>query len=359
MKDKYCAGVKRSQQTKYGYKRVEGDIDRLEIDPVAEPVVREIFKMASEGISYSRISSILNSRGVMSNRARLNQLYGKEDETDGQWRNSSIFKILNDPVYHGEWKCFQDGKETIRLCPAYISREEQDVIILANTRKQHGPKLEDIFKHFVFDEETGTELVTCYSKKEGTSTYRFFDKNKKTIKNKTVVVTCSELNQIVVDRILEEKREAEEAADFLDSEAGTICVRNQLLQCKSEAAVVFKELVSVVDRIAVSEDEPSEEDLMLSAKADKIEAELELLSDWFDQKKKTLSVNNLWLRRYMTFEKKELATKQEISEYVDRIVFDRYGNCRIELLFQDEKKALKNLMGERGEQICRGKAEDS
>ncbi|MDT8067259.1 MAG: recombinase family protein [Terriglobia bacterium] len=81
-----------SKLAKYGRRAVIGV--RLEINEVEAAIVRRIFKMSAEGMSYARIAKTLNGEGVLSPMpSRKNR--------QRSWCTSSIFEMLHNERYHG------------------------------------------------------------------------------------------------------------------------------------------------------------------------------------------------------------------------------------------------------------------
>lgn len=341
----YSAGVRKTEKTVFGYLRVKGE-NQLVIDPVAEPIVKEIFRLALEGMTYSKISSKLNNDGVMSNACRLDQIYGRKENPNGyKWSNHSILKILNEQAYSGIWVTSMDG-ETVEIpCPAYITKEEQERIKLtAKRKKSTQSRVENVLKDLVFDKDTGENIRAQYSDKIDGRVYRFFRKQKSELKQKTEAISLAELNEMVIARIKQEKQEAQKASEFLNSQKGKECVKETLKSLREPARKKFEELVSVVRMISVTENNPSMDDLKLMKRADEIDAELETLSEEYEPKRKIFSLNNPWIERYVFFDQKEFSSKKEAAQFIQQILFDRYGECEIKMRLQEYKTPLMSLI---------------
>lgn len=341
----YSAGIKRSEKTVFGYLRIK-DENRLIIDPVAEPVVKEIFRLALEGVTYSRISVLLNQREVMSNAFRLDQIYGRVKKPNSYtWKNNAILKILNNSAYSGTWTFIENGETVTIPCPAYISKEEQEQIRLATKRKKiEYSRTENYLKNLVFDNETGEILRAQYSDKIDGQVYRFFRKQKKQMKQKTEAISLSELNEAVLNRIRLEKREAQQAVEFLNSANGRELVKETLKSFREPAKEKFKELVSVICKITVTENDPSEDDLELMKKADEIEAELEAMAAEYEPRRVVFSLDNPWIKLFVYFDVTEFSSRKIAEQYIQKITFDRYGEYSIKLRLQEYKAPLMSLV---------------
>ena len=149
---------------------------------------------------------------------------------------------------------------------------------------------------------------------------------------------------MVIARIKQEKQEAQKASEFLNSQDGKECVKEMLKSLREPARKKFRELVGVVRMISVTEDEPSAEDLELMKKADEIEAELETLSAEYEPQRLIFSLDNPWIERYVFFDQKELSSKKEAEQFIQQILFDRYGECEIKMRLQEFKTPLMSLI---------------
>ena len=204
--------------------------------------------------------------------------------------------------------------------------------------------VKSLFKDMVFDKDSGELLHPQYSAKHGGQVYRFFRKQKKQMKFRTRTVSPSELNNMVIDRIREEKMEAQRVVEFLNSPEGSETVKETLKSFRETAKTKFEELVEVVSKLPVTESDPSEEDMILLRKADEIESELEALAAEYEPEKKLFSIDNPWVNLYVFFEMKEFPSRETAKRFVQKIMFDQYGECEIELNRQEYKEPLINLM---------------
>ena len=87
----------------------------LKINPISSEVVKRIFEMYSHGKSHFTIKKILNEE----------QALGKSN-----WQDSSIRKILSNPIYKGDYVINKGTKNEIyyeNICPAIVSRDLWDL----------------------------------------------------------------------------------------------------------------------------------------------------------------------------------------------------------------------------------------
>ena len=89
----------------YGYLKAENDCHQLIIDPVAAPVVRQIFDWALEGAGLNTIAVRLNEAGVMTPshyKRDLGEISHDNLIGNGKWQTLTVTKILRSEVYTGD-----------------------------------------------------------------------------------------------------------------------------------------------------------------------------------------------------------------------------------------------------------------
>lgn len=89
----------------YGYLKAENDCHQLIIDPVAAPVVRQIFEWANEGAGLNTIAVRLNEAGVTAPshyKRNLGVITHDNLIGSGKWQTFTVTKILRSEVYTGD-----------------------------------------------------------------------------------------------------------------------------------------------------------------------------------------------------------------------------------------------------------------
>ncbi len=103
----------------YGYKKCADDPHRIEPDAETAPVVREIFRMRSQGMSYRKIARELNGRGIPA-PSRYHYLKGDTKcarYADVVWQMNVVKQMLSNKVYLGhmvqgrKYESFYEGKK--------------------------------------------------------------------------------------------------------------------------------------------------------------------------------------------------------------------------------------------------------
>lgn len=342
----FCRGVKREVVTKYGYLRVEGE-NRLIIDPVSEPVVREIFKYAAEGMTYSGISKLLHEKGTETSNHRVNELSGRttNEETD-RWRDSTVRRILHDRVYSGRWKTRVDGKVVILDCPAYLSAEEQDEILAQYDKRTNNGRTTNLLSGFVFDIESGELLQPRQSGRyENRMVYLFFDP-RKNLKTRSIMITFPEMAELVVKRIQEEKEAAHRVIRYLaESNEGKVFQKNTLTKLREKAKTIFDVMRSAAFELPVCEEILEDEKTEL---IDRLSEQYAAISDEFELLQKQFSPDNPWITLYSSFDRNAFTTSKMVGKYLDGVYCDRYGNIDIRLKEQKNRNVfpMEVIMGE-------------
>ncbi len=332
---RYYQGVSYDSTTKYGYLRVEGE-NKLVIDPVAEPVVREIFKLASEGMTYTKISDLLHERGVETCTHRVNELTGKTtNAATDRWRNRAVERILRDRVYSGKWKTRVDGEMVILDCPAYLAPEEQDRILAQIKRRTCYGRSTNVLSRFVYDKHSGDRLQPRQSGKyDNHMVYLFFDPQKH-LKYRSITITFQEMTDLVVKRILEEKRATQGVVQFLvDTEEGKAFEKEKLKEYYRRAKTLFAELQGAALEMPVCEEEQDNEKTKL---VDQLAAQYEALFDEYESQRVLFSTDNPWIKLYATFDSSTFTTAKIVRKYLEGVYCDRYGNIDIRLKEQEAR----------------------
>ena len=107
----------------YGYRKDPDDHSRLLIDETAAAIVRDIFDWFISGTSVLGIAKRLNEQGVPNPSAYkrqqgMNYCHPASDKLDGLWPDSSVRRILRNPLYTGT---MVQGKNRMKSYKLHIS----------------------------------------------------------------------------------------------------------------------------------------------------------------------------------------------------------------------------------------------
>ena len=126
-------------KTPYGYVKDPNDRHHLIVDEEAAAVVKEIFRMACDGIGFVRMTKILRERKIHNPQAYFNKNnpdYYKSDywRQDFDWHATSIRAIINNPVYLGQ-VTFGRTRTVGRTKKKKVATDESDWIMVENTHE--------------------------------------------------------------------------------------------------------------------------------------------------------------------------------------------------------------------------------
>lgn len=130
-------------RTPYGYLKAPDDCHQLIVDPVAAPVVRQMFQWASEGAGLNTIAVRLNEAGYLppSHYKKTQGTITHENLLgNGKWQTRTVTKILRSEVYTGD--LVQGQSKTVDHQQVRADQEEWTVV-----RNTH----EAIISHELFD----------------------------------------------------------------------------------------------------------------------------------------------------------------------------------------------------------------
>jgi len=97
-------GKHRSYHAPYGYDKDPNDKYRLVVDPIAAPIVKRIFEMRLQKMSFGSIARILNGEGIIAPNGYAVEKYGIEYKQAHayRWSANSIITITSNPTYCGD-----------------------------------------------------------------------------------------------------------------------------------------------------------------------------------------------------------------------------------------------------------------
>ena len=176
----------------FGYERSKDNKNKLVIDERAATVVRDIFRMKTEGMSADSIAAHLNAMGVLSptehKKAKgSKEIYAFQKYKKALWSAVAVYRILNNEIYTGtllqgktttpnykvkktvkkgvnEWSRTENAHEAI------ITRSQFDLvqkIMLDDTRSSTGKDRVHLFSGKVFCADCKSTMIRKVSKSGG------------------------------------------------------------------------------------------------------------------------------------------------------------------------------------------------
>jgi DNA invertase Pin-like site-specific DNA recombinase len=123
----------------YGYLKDEQNHNKLVVDELAAPVVRDIFKWKIEGMSHQGIADRLNQSGILSplehkRMIGLDFFTSFKSNAKAKWTAKAVGRILSDEVYTG---VLAQGKTTTpnHKLKNSICRDKSDWVRVENTHE--------------------------------------------------------------------------------------------------------------------------------------------------------------------------------------------------------------------------------
>ncbi len=120
----------------YGYKKINGEKNKLYIDENVSDVIVEIFNLRAAGTSFRKITEILDDRGVKSPKKYLTEqgLLNKCDDFDSlEWSTTTVAKITKSQAYIGHM--VQGKKKSSIYSSKDVMVDKKDWIIVENTHE--------------------------------------------------------------------------------------------------------------------------------------------------------------------------------------------------------------------------------
>jgi DNA invertase Pin-like site-specific DNA recombinase len=178
----------------FGYKRIQGDKHKLEIDPEAAEIVQKIFKLYLSGIGYRKIAELLNQEGCPT--PSQYKVYKKTGESKGNkvsklWNSVHVQRILKNDIYIGTLRLGKTEKRVIKGKsykqtqenqyifiddhPSIISKEIFEEVQLAAERRSNNhskgaASLNNIFSGLIYCQDCGSYMIS-YKKKGKPKSY--------------------------------------------------------------------------------------------------------------------------------------------------------------------------------------------
>lgn len=124
----------------YGYKKAADNKNQLVVDEYAARVVKDIFKMRTDGYSADRIANELNRLAVLSPREykKDNNIplprNGYCDKENSKWSATTVIRILKDEIYTGKLIQGKYGKPNYKV-KEYVKRNADEVFVTENAHE--------------------------------------------------------------------------------------------------------------------------------------------------------------------------------------------------------------------------------
>ena len=350
----------------YGYKK--GEVrNTIEVDENVAPIVRQIFKWASEGITVTNIARRLNEEGVPTPSVYLAKVRGNY-KTRSTWNYESIRNILLNRIYTGDTVPFKShvvrvGSDLVRPVPpeqqqvipntheAIISRElyYQALTVVKSVKKSKGVKSDNPF----------TSLLVCGCCGNRLSKGKTSNKNwlcamhryAPNTDSKNVRIENDRLEQIVLHAITVQCKLLDAKIQSIKAESSTVKSSDQIL--RKECQQLRKQIDHVqVEKMDLYEKYMSGEitkDTYLEDKRTLVEQEEQLKAQFvMAEQKQALLAERIKVSteqitaagRITPYHSVTKLTQGLARELIKRIVIKPNGGVQIEWNFSDELSGM-------------------
>ncbi|MDR1754106.1 MAG: recombinase family protein [Eubacterium sp.] len=373
----------------YGYKfTTAGKPKRLEIEPQAAKVVKQIFDLRLQGWSTVKITEYLNANNIPTpglHYYQIGLLAHEKYAAKTIWQNSFIIKLLVNEVYTGnqvQGKYARSGKKYIEkpksewiihkhTHPDIVSAEQfetvQQLMAEAGRKyKKHGNKLdENIFVGKVFCSRCGKAAKREYYRGKNKINYCYHCRNcdaelRRSLGLKTIKPVALEVMESAV------------GADIQARIKSCLDIDGLLTKISRSAVITHKRHRLLQERDKFAKDGKKAEELLAAAYAHHLsgvlsEGEFELARSKFERDKQTASVcftrieqelaeyeigeiqKNECLKNFRAFKSFEKLDKAIIDALVHRIEITPLANeVKVILNFRDSFEKLEALASESG-----------
>jgi DNA invertase Pin-like site-specific DNA recombinase len=122
----------------YGYRRIEGVKNRIEVNPETAPTVQRMFQLALEGKGAHQIAKALMDDKTLTPKAYLDGTDKGNGETYNftvkypyKWGHTTVQAILTNPIYTGKIVCMKLANKSFKD-KKKIARPKEDWIVTEN-----------------------------------------------------------------------------------------------------------------------------------------------------------------------------------------------------------------------------------
>ena len=176
----------------HGYRKDPENKNHLLIDPETSPVIRQIFEMRAEGISYMGICKKLNDAGIPSpGQHKLNQ--GIETNNNKKkrtvlWNKHKITEILKDIVYIGHLAQKKGSQCLYGGIPYHITSEDEWIVV----KNTHEP----LISEELFERVQQINSAALERQKANTGKYDHLPKEKNIYGKKFTCADCGSIMKL-------------------------------------------------------------------------------------------------------------------------------------------------------------------
>ncbi len=333
------------QDEKYGYVLSE-DRKELLIDEAVAAVIREIFQMVLEDLSFTQISDVLNSCEIPSPAVHMAQ------RRDSSWTDGAIRRIVHCTAYAGYWEkkfggIFYRIPIAPIIAPEVFAKAQEKCRSCGRKARNNGVK-HSIFSKRIFDAKTGKPL---FQRNFSSGDIAFVANAQVNClpKNRRKYILYEDVADAVLKSIAEEIQMAGQVVQHLNAGEGTFFLQEQLEKDSDRAEEIFAETAALSrERIllyqsffagGITESVYEEQLEELRGRLFVYEAEMTAITKDAERKRIAYSLKNEWIRLFTDTSLPEELQADDVKRWVTRVEVNDFETVQV-ILEKAEWKAL-------------------
>ncbi len=340
------------QDEKYGYV-LSKDRKELLIDEAAAAVIREIFQMVLEDLSFTQISDVLNSCEIPSPAVHMAQRRDSVCKAaNSSWTDGAIRRIVHCTAYVGYWEkkfggIFYRIPVAPIITPEVFAKAQEKCRSCGRKSGNNGVK-HSIFSKRIFDAKTGKPL---FQRNFSSGDIAFVANAQVNClpKNRRKYILYEDVADAVLKAISEEIQMAGQVVQHLNAGEGAFFLQEQLKEDSVRAEEIFAEMAALSrERIllyqsfhagGITESEYEEQLEELRGKLFVYEAEMTAITKDAERKRSAYSLKNEWIRLFADASLPEELQADDVKRWVTRVEVNDFETVQV-ILEKAEWKAL-------------------
>ena len=335
----------------FGY-RYDEDNNCIKYDEETASTVREIYRLAEKGVKPSEIAKELSKKNAETPADYQCRINGVSRQIDYQeWRNYTVFHILKNKKYIGQWGKILDKYDVLIDCPPIVSKSTFDHVqeILGKRMKaKPGPKkfvANPLYNVPLRDKESQFVLKRIKSIAKNTYHIQFqYPKEKDMVYEKKRIYYEEFL--LMVEKIMKtEKRRYYQVIEHIQSPEHMALVEKTLEEIQSERKAVLSDIFKSESERIIDQKICCQEDISENITSEKEQEHNKIFNDCSDrldriiervkEVKKTYSEKNPWIVLMSKYDETKDITEQKLRFFISKI--DVYRFESLEISFKEQQ----------------------
>ena len=326
----------------YGF-RYYKDEHRVEVEPHAVEIIREIYERLSKGEKPQSIADDLTSRGEESPSDYFCKQRGWPLRRSGrEWNNKSIRTISTNTKYIGKWDCSYDPEKLQINCGAIVDPELfEKVQQITHDRYYQLPtkRLPSPYANLMWDKESGMKIHYFNNTRTKHSDVRFKYPKEKDIKYERAYMPYAEFHEKAQDALLQEKLVCENVLRMLNTEMSKAWIAGRMQDMQSEFPGLLSQMQSLenirMDAYGkyssgdLSEEEYKSIEAEITRQLSEVDVKTMRLYERIRKFNLSYSEDNPWIHLFSTFDETRKLTRKYAIRYVDKLLIYRFESVEL------------------------------